>query len=202
MEGRKRLDGLECADRRLATLTGHDRTTGRSGSSPVHEESAVAVWYLAELLFTEPPQADRTEYQCESCNVVFQATDAAGAYQKAVAWGLAYAAEPPTGMRLLGVSHLTTVGDELVDGTEICGRFFQTSGPWCEVAKLVPPPGQLKAILWEQNRDVPIRELLNPKQVRAAPAGVGQRRRCGNWSRLSWARVGTRWPFKHSSPGS
>jgi hypothetical protein len=99
------------------------------------------VWYLAELLFTELPQDDRTAYQCESCNVVFQATDAAGAYRKAVAWGLAYASEPSTALHLLGVSHLTTVGEELVDGTEVCGRFFQTSGPWREVAKLVPPPG-------------------------------------------------------------
>jgi hypothetical protein len=123
------------------------------------------VWYLAELLFTELPHPDRAEYQCEACNVVFQATDAAGAYQKAVAWGLSYAAEPPTVLRLLGVSHLTTVGEELIDGTEICGRFFQTAGPWCEVSKLVPPPGQLKALLWEQSREVPIEELLSPEQL-------------------------------------
>jgi hypothetical protein len=83
------------------------------------------VWYLAEILFAEPAQPDRAEYHCESCDVVLQAADATQAYQKAVTWGLTYAAEPPSAMRLLGVSHLTTIGEELGDGTEICGRFFE-----------------------------------------------------------------------------
>jgi hypothetical protein len=123
------------------------------------------VWYLAELLFAEPPRADRTEYQCESCNVVFQAPDAAGAYRKAITWGLAYAAQPPAGMRLLGVSHLTTVGEELRDGTEICGRFFQDPAVWERISELVPPPDQLKAIQWEQGRDTPLGDLLSAEQV-------------------------------------
>ena len=91
------------------------------------EGGAEGVWYLAELLFAEPPQSGRAEFQCEACNVVFRAASAVEAYRKAVSWGLAYAAEPPAGMRLLGVSHLTTVGEELGDGTQICGRFFQAA---------------------------------------------------------------------------
>lgn len=123
------------------------------------------MWYLAEIVFAEPPQPDRVEYQCESCNVVLQAPDAVGGYQKAVAWGLAYAAEPPATMRLLGVSHLTTIGEELADGTEICGRFFQSSAVRGRIAELVPPPGELKAIQWESSQDVPLGELLSPEQI-------------------------------------
>jgi hypothetical protein len=123
------------------------------------------MWYLAELMFAEAPQLGRAEYQCESCNVVFQASDAAEAHRKAIDWGLSYAAEPPGVMRLLGVSHLTTVGKELGDGTEICGRFFEAPAVWDRVEEFVPPPGQLKAVLWEQGRDVPIGELLSPMQV-------------------------------------
>jgi hypothetical protein len=123
------------------------------------------VWYLAELLLAEPPQADRAEYQCESCNVLFQAVDAEAAYRRAVAWGRAYAAEPPACMRLLGVSRLTTVGEELGDGTEVCGQSFQASSVWERVGELVPPPEQLQAIRWERGRDTPLGELLSPEQV-------------------------------------
>ena len=43
------------------------------------------MWYLAEVLFAELPHPDRAAYQCESCNVLFQATDAIEAYRKAIA---------------------------------------------------------------------------------------------------------------------
>ena len=43
-------------------------------------------------------------------------------------------------MRLLGVAHLSTVGEELADGTEICGRLFQASSVWERVNDFVPPP--------------------------------------------------------------
>jgi hypothetical protein len=128
-------------------------------------EAKTGVWYLAELLFAEPPHPDRADCQCEASTVVFRAASAVEAYRKAVAWGLAYAAEPPAGTRLLGVSDLTTVGEELGDGTEVCGRFFQASGVWEPSGGLVPPPGLLKAIQWEQGRDVPLGELLSPEQV-------------------------------------
>src|SRR5690348_16794066 len=98
------------------------------------------MWYLAEILFAEPPRPDRAEYQCESCDVVLQAADAAEAYQKAVAWGLTYAAEPASAMRPLGVAHLTAIGEELGDGTEICGRFFEARSVWERVSEFIPPP--------------------------------------------------------------
>jgi hypothetical protein len=131
------------------------------------------VWYLAEILFAEPP-SDRTECQCEACNVVFQAGSAVEAYRKAVAWGLAYAAEPPAYLQLLGVTHLTTVGEELGDGTEICGRFFETPALWDRVGEMTPSPEQLKAVQWERGRDTPLGELLSPVQAAQLRRAWGQ----------------------------
>src|SRR5262245_53641306 len=61
----------------------------------------------------------RSRHQCESCDVVLQAAEATQAYQKAVAWGTTYAAEPPSAMRLLAVSHWTTISEALGGGPEI-----------------------------------------------------------------------------------
>lgn len=123
------------------------------------------MWYLAEILFAEPRQADRQTCQCEACNVVFDAPTAVDAYRKAVAWGFNYAEEPPAAMQFLGVSHLTMIGDQLGDGVEICGRFFESEDVWDRVAELVPPPEMLKAVAWEQNQDKPLGELLTVEQI-------------------------------------
>jgi hypothetical protein len=106
------------------------------------------VWYLAEILFAEPPRRDDAEYRCESCNVVLRADDAAQAYQKAIAWGAAYSAESASTSKLLGVAHLTSIGEELSDGVEICGRFFEAPAVWERVDEYIPPPEQLAAIRW------------------------------------------------------
>jgi hypothetical protein len=123
------------------------------------------MWYLAEILLVERPKADRHSHQCESCNVLFDAATALDAYRRAVEWGNEYAAEPSSAMQLVGVAHLTTVGEELGDGVEICGRLFECSGPWDRVAELVPAPQLLKAMLWEKNQDTPLGEILSTEQV-------------------------------------
>ncbi len=130
--------------------------------------------YHAENLFAEPPHADRTEYQCESCDVVLLAADATEAYQKAVAWGLAHAGEPPSAMRLLGVPRLTDIGDELRDGTEICGRFVEVRSVWDRVGELIPPSTELGAIRWEKGRNTSLGELLSPEQVAQLMRACGQ----------------------------
>ena len=33
-------------------------------------------------------------------------------------------------MSFVGVTHLTTIGEELKDGVDICGRFFECSDIW------------------------------------------------------------------------
>ena len=137
------------------------------------------MWYLAEILFAEQRQADRLVYQCESCNVVFDAGTAADACRKAVAWGQNYAAEPPVGMQFLGVSHLTTIGDQLGDGVEICGRFFESTDVWDRVAELVPPPESLKAVVWEANQQIPVGELLTPDGHQQAASTESSRTNVG-----------------------
>lgn len=123
------------------------------------------MWYLAEVLFAEPSHPGRTDCQCEASNVVFQADSAIEAYRKAVAWGLDYAAEPPAEMGFVGVTHLTTFGEELGDGTEVCGRLFRSASVWGPAGELIPPPSELKAIQRECGRDTPLGELLSPEQV-------------------------------------
>jgi hypothetical protein len=132
------------------------------------------VWYLAEIVCAEPEDAGRADYQCESCDVVLRAADAGEAYRKAVAWGLAYAAEPPAALRLLGVAHLTTIGEELRDGTEVAGRFFRVPADGGTLPELVPPPEQLKAIQWERAGDVPVGDLLTPEQTEHLRRAWGQ----------------------------
>src|SRR5262249_19192358 len=108
------------------------------------------------------------------CNVVFEALTAVAAYQKAVEWGHRYADEPPAAMRFLGISHLTTVGERLGDGVEICGRFFESPEVWDRLAEIVPPPESLKAVLWEHGGDKPLKDLLDPEQVAQLRRARGQ----------------------------
>jgi hypothetical protein len=123
------------------------------------------MWYLAEILFAEPQQVSHQEYQCESCNVVFDAPTAAVAYQKAIAWGQNHTAESITRMEFLGISYLTRIGDQLGDGVEICGQFFEGEDVWDCIDELIPPQTSLQALVWEQNQDKPLRELLTPEQI-------------------------------------
>ena len=68
-------------------------------------------------------------------------------------------------MDLLGVSHLTTIDEEPGNGVEICGHFFRKRDVWDRVHRMIPPPEELKAIVWERNRDIPVGEMLNKAQV-------------------------------------
>jgi hypothetical protein len=131
------------------------------------------MWYLAEILLAEPQQPVISDYHCEACNVVFQAADSEEAYRKALVWGNAYASEAPATMQLLGVSNLTTIGEDLRDGTEVCGRFFRSRDAWDQIAELVPAPEQLKAIQWERNQNIPIEELLSSEQIENVKRAVG-----------------------------
>jgi hypothetical protein len=98
-------------------------------------------------------------------NVLFQAPTAAEAYQQAMEWGRARATELPASVDLLGVSQLTTIDEEPGNGVEICGHFFRKRDVWNRDDTMVPPPEELKAIVWERNRDTPVGELLSERQV-------------------------------------
>ena len=133
------------------------------------------MWYLAEILLAEPARAGSADSRCESCNVVFSAATAVDAHGKAVVWGTAYAAAAAATMHLLGVTHLTSIGDELGDGVEICGRYFDESDPWTRIGELVPPPDQLEAIRWEVAGDTPLNDLLSLDRLGKIKRRFGER---------------------------
>ena len=81
-----------------------------------------------------------------------------------MAWGAAHEAD--SALKALGVSHLTTIGETLGEGIDICGRFFHKRDVWDHKDKLIPPPEELKAIRWEWSMDRPLGELLTRHGVR------------------------------------
>lgn len=123
------------------------------------------MWYLAEVLLAQPRSAARRMYFCESCNVVIQAETAIAAYRKSAAWGRTHQRNS-CGLKFLGIAHLTTIGEELADGVEICGRFFEKRDIWARKGQLIPAPAELKAVQWERRRNVPIRKLLKGAPLR------------------------------------
>ena len=151
------------------------RLAPRRADGPGYQASeGIVVWYLAEILFAEPPMSDPIEYQCESCDVVLRAHDAVQAYRKAIAWGVSHAEESPSAMRMLGVSQLTTIGDEPGDGTEVCGRSFAVPSVWERVGIYIPPSNRLEAVRGEAGSDMPLGELLSPEQVAQLRRAYGQ----------------------------
>ena len=130
------------------------------------------MWYIAEILFAQPEQAERRMYLCESCNVLFRAEGGEQAYRKATAWGEEHEAD--SNLRLLGVSHLSSIGEELGEGVDIAGRFFQKRAVWDRKDKLIPPPEELKAIHLEQNMHTRLGDLLTSRQVRVLNQTMGE----------------------------
>jgi hypothetical protein len=122
------------------------------------------MWYLVEILFAEPKRANRRMYMCESCNVIFQSDSAEEAYDKALHWGQNYIVDESEKLQLLGVSDLTSIGEEIGEGVEICGRYFQKLDVWDRIENLIPSHEKLSGIQWETS-DKPIGELLDPHQI-------------------------------------
>lgn len=121
------------------------------------------MWYLAEILFDQPKQSDRRMYVCESCNVLLQAISADEAYDKAQAWAQDYIGSGT--IEPLGISDLTSIGEEIGDGVEICGHYFQKLDVWDRKDTLIPAPDQLGAMQWEEDQDTPIEEMLDSHQL-------------------------------------
>lgn len=124
------------------------------------------MWYLAEILFAQPKRRGRRMYVCDSCNVLFEAKTAKEAYRKALAWAKAPTAGAHGNLKLLGVSHLSSIGEERKEGVDICGRFFQKRDVWDKIADLVPARDELRAILLERNWHTPAGQLMTPYQMR------------------------------------
>jgi hypothetical protein len=67
----------------------------------------------------------------------------------------------------VGVQHIHSLDDnKRVDGAEIGGGFFDDENVWERKDELIPEKGKIPAIMWEQNLDVPVGELMSAKQKR------------------------------------
>ena len=130
------------------------------------------MWYVAVVMMAQPKKRGRRRYLCETCNVLLSAPDAGEAYRKAIAWGTRYEADSMYGLKLLGITVLHEIGNEIGDGVDISGRFFQKLDVWSRKARIIPPPEQLQANRIAQNMDTPLAELLTAHQVQLMRQGA------------------------------
>lgn len=130
------------------------------------------MWYIAVVMLAQPKERGRRRYLCETCNVLLSASNAGEAYRKAVSWCTGYESESLYELKLLGITVLHEIGEEIGDGLDISGRFFQKLDVWDRRSKVVPPPEELQAIRLAQNRDTPIGELLTPHQIQLMRQGA------------------------------
>jgi hypothetical protein len=130
------------------------------------------MWYVAVVMMAQPKQRGRRRYLCETCNVLLSAVDAVEAYRKAIVWGVRYESDSLYGLKLLGITVLHEIGDEIGDGVDISGRVFQKLDVWDRRARLVPPPEELQAIRIARNMDTPLGELLTAHQLQLMRQGV------------------------------
>lgn len=123
------------------------------------------MWYRADLLFAQLPKDGKKSVKCESCNVLFKGSSAVEVYDKAVRWAEAHVREDSL-FHFVGVEHISDIGEEMPgDGTEIAGAFFDDN-VWDRQEELILPKSKIPAIMWEQNKDVPVGELMTEKQKR------------------------------------
>src|SRR4051812_28134865 len=130
------------------------------------------MWYVAVVMMAQPKKRGRRRYMCETCNVLLSAADAGKAYLKAIAWGTRYESESIYRLKLLGITVLHEIGEEIGDGVDISGRIFQMLDVWNRREKIVPPPEQLQAIRIAQNMNTPIGELLTAHQIQLMRQGA------------------------------
>ena len=116
-------------------------------------------WYLAQLLFAQAPDDLQAAVLCESSFVLFEATSARQAYDKAIDWGHHHEAEST--FTLLGVQHLNSLDQPPGDGVEVGGEFFEESAVWMRRDELIPARDEIPVIVFEQNSDTPIEELID-----------------------------------------
>jgi hypothetical protein len=121
------------------------------------------MWYRADLLFAQLPKADQQSVKCETCNVLFEASTAAEVYDKAICWAASHVEN--SRFHFVGIEHISRLDESQPrDGTEIDGSFFDDDDVWQRQEDLIPEKSKMSAIIWEQNSDVPIGELMTDRQ--------------------------------------
>jgi Domain of unknown function (DUF4288) len=118
-----------------------------------------ARWYLAQLLFAQATENVEAAVLCESSYVLFEAASAREAYDKAVDWGHKH--EQDSTFSLLGVRHLNSLDEPPADGVEVGGGFFEETAAWMRINELIPARDEIPIIVFEQNPDTPIGELID-----------------------------------------
>ncbi len=124
------------------------------------------MWYVAGMIFAQPPKAGQEKFVCESSDVLFEAANADAAYEKALAWAGDHEKRSIWGLRFVGVYYLRSLDKARPgDGTELGGRLYDEEKVWARRDELIPPKHQLKAIVWERSNR-PLKELLDDDQLR------------------------------------
>jgi hypothetical protein len=120
-------------------------------------------WYVVWLLFAQLPKEGKQFVMCESSQVLFKAKTAKDAYNKAESWAMKK--EENSNFKFVGIEHMSDLLDEEIDdGTEIDGSFFKKKNIWERKDDIIPKKSKIKAILWEENSDIPVGELMTENQ--------------------------------------
>jgi hypothetical protein len=120
-------------------------------------------WYVVYLLFAQQPREGERSVKYESCQVLIEAPSALIAYDKGCVWAQSHVKD--NNFHFLGIEHIHSLDDEQpVDGTEIGGSFFDEEDVWERRGELAPEKSKIAAIMWEQNSDVTIGEMMTEKQ--------------------------------------
>lgn len=122
------------------------------------------MWYLVDLLFTEPRRDSKQMYFCETCNVLFEAESSSEAYKKAIDWAKQHIDDSLFEQDFLGITFVSQVTDTPGDGVEVSGRFLRMKNPWQRMDRLVQNIENTNAYQWESESDQTIGEALVMKR--------------------------------------
>lgn len=116
-------------------------------------------WYVADIVFADPDKQEETTF-CESCCALFNAKSALAAYQKAIDW--AKKKEEDNELVFAGIQNLWSVDDEeITDGTEVGGKFFEEESFWSKGIEQFPSPEEIPIMKMELNPNTPVGELFD-----------------------------------------
>lgn len=122
------------------------------------------MWYLVDLLFTQPESESKQMYFCETCNVLFEAESSNEAYAKAIHWAEEHIIESLYDLTFLGITYISDILETPGDGVEICGRFLRMKDPWLRKDQLIKKQEETLAAQWESNANKTIGEALAEKR--------------------------------------
>jgi hypothetical protein len=120
------------------------------------------VWFLASVLFAQPPRPAGLAVMCETSQFLVEADNAAMAYEKARAWAERRRAQV-TGFDFVGIQQLKPLQGygPPGDGDEIDGRVYESDDVWSRISELIPAKERLAAVFLEQNPGAQLSDVLS-----------------------------------------